>query len=84
MVALADTLTRLLDRPVVDQTGLNGNYKIALDLAREDMMNVARAAGANLPPGALGVGPGATGGAAGRPPIRRRAARSSAASSSSA
>jgi uncharacterized protein (TIGR03435 family) len=62
MVQLADTLTRLVDRPVIDQTGLKGNYKVALDLALADMMNVARAAGANLPPGALGAGPGGPGG----------------------
>jgi uncharacterized protein (TIGR03435 family) len=62
MVQLADTLTRLIDRPVIDQTGLKGNYKVALDLALGDMMNVARAAGANLPPGVLGVGPGGPGG----------------------
>jgi uncharacterized protein (TIGR03435 family) len=58
MVQLADTLTRLVDRPVIDQTGLKGNYRVALDLALGDMMNVARAAGANLPPGAFGAGPG--------------------------
>jgi uncharacterized protein (TIGR03435 family) len=63
MQTLADTITRLVDRPVVDMTGLAGNYKIALDLALEDMMNAARAAGINLPPGALGIVPGAAGGA---------------------
>jgi uncharacterized protein (TIGR03435 family) len=41
---------------------LKGNYNVALDLALGDMMNVARAAGANLPPGVLGVGPGGPGG----------------------
>jgi uncharacterized protein (TIGR03435 family) len=60
---LVDTLTRLLDRPVVDQTGLKGNYRMALDLARDDLMNAARAAGVAIPPGALGAGPGAPGGA---------------------
>ena len=63
MASLAETLTRFLDRPVVDQTGLKGNYKIALDLAREDLMNAVRAVGVPLPPGALGAAPGATGGA---------------------
>jgi uncharacterized protein (TIGR03435 family) len=62
MAQLADTLTPLVDRPVVDQTGLKGNYKFALDLARDDMMNAVRAAGVNLP-GALGAGPGGAGGA---------------------
>lgn len=56
---LVDTLTRLVDRPVVDETGLKGNYRMALDLARDDLMNAMRAAGVNLPPGALGSGPGA-------------------------
>jgi uncharacterized protein (TIGR03435 family) len=63
MAALAETLTRFLDRPVVDQTGLKGNYKIALDLAREDLMNAVRAVGVPIPAGALGAAPGATGGA---------------------
>jgi uncharacterized protein (TIGR03435 family) len=65
MAMLAETLTRFLDRPVVDETGLKGSYKIALDLAREDMMNAVRAAGVALPPGALGAGPGGAGGAPG-------------------
>jgi uncharacterized protein (TIGR03435 family) len=61
MAQLADALTRFLDRPVVDQTGLKGNFKIALDLTRDELMNVARAMGAPLPPGAFGPGPaGAT------------------------
>jgi uncharacterized protein (TIGR03435 family) len=64
MASLADTLTGFLDRPVVDQTGLKGNYKIALDLAREDLMNAARAVGVALPPGAFG---GAAPGPAGAP-----------------
>jgi uncharacterized protein (TIGR03435 family) len=63
MPILADTLTRLVDRPVVDMTGLNGTYKITLDLARDDLMNAVRAAGVNLPPAALGAGPGVPGGA---------------------
>jgi uncharacterized protein (TIGR03435 family) len=58
-----DTLTRLLDRPVVDQTALKGNYRMALDLARDDLMNAARAAGVAIPPGALGGGLGTPGGA---------------------
>ncbi len=61
MAQLVDTLTRLLDRPVVDQTGLKGNYKVSLDLAREDMMNAARAVGVALPPGALGALAGGAG-----------------------
>jgi uncharacterized protein (TIGR03435 family) len=63
MSQLADTLTRMLDRPVVDQTGLTGNYKVALELARDDLMSVARAAGVGVPAGAFGAGPGGPGGA---------------------
>ena len=63
MSQLADALTRFLDRPVVDMTELRGNYKVAIDLALEDMMNAARAAGVTLPPGAFGPGSGAPGAA---------------------
>jgi uncharacterized protein (TIGR03435 family) len=62
MTQLSDALTRFLDRPVVDMTELKGNYKVAIDLALSDMMNAVRGAGINLPPGALGDGPGAPGG----------------------
>jgi uncharacterized protein (TIGR03435 family) len=55
LAQLAETLTRLVDRPVIDQTGLKGNYKIALDLAREDLMTAARAVGVPLGAGALGA-----------------------------
>jgi len=61
MTQLSDALTRFLDRPVVDMTELKGNYKVAIDLALTDMMSAVRAAGLNLPPGALGDG-GAAGG----------------------
>ena len=63
MTQLSDTLARLLDRPVVDQTELKGNYKVVLELALADMMNAVRAAGVNLPPGAFGAGPASTAGA---------------------
>jgi uncharacterized protein (TIGR03435 family) len=64
---LVDTLTRLLDRPVVDQTGLKGAYKMTLDLARDDLINAIKAAGVAIPPGAPGAGPGAPGGAPAAP-----------------
>jgi uncharacterized protein (TIGR03435 family) len=64
---LADTLTRLLDRPVVDQTGLKGTYKMTLELARDDLMNAVKAAGVAIPPGVLGAGAGAPGGAPAAP-----------------
>jgi uncharacterized protein (TIGR03435 family) len=33
----------VVDRPVVDKTGLTGKYDVAVDLSPEDAMNVARA-----------------------------------------
>ncbi len=59
MVALADALSRFVDRPVVDMTDLKGGYQVGLDLSMADLMKAARAAGAVLPPGmAAGGGPG--------------------------
>ena len=64
MTELADALTPFLDRPVVDETGLKGNFKIALDLPMEAMFslmqNMARNAGmpAPGPGGPDGRGPG--------------------------
>jgi uncharacterized protein (TIGR03435 family) len=57
MAALAQALTPMLDRPVVDHTELKGAFTIALDLSLQDLMQVARAsgAGANLP--AIGGAP---------------------------
>jgi len=42
-------------RTVVDKTGLKGNYQIALDIPMADLMNMARAAGANVPDSAPGA-----------------------------
>jgi uncharacterized protein (TIGR03435 family) len=58
MTDLVRTLTPMLDRPVVDRTGLTGAYQIALDLTMQDMMSAARSAGigANLPPAAAPQG----------------------------
>jgi uncharacterized protein (TIGR03435 family) len=59
MQALADTLARFMDRPVVDETGLTATYDISLTLAPEDfgalMVRSAIAAGINLPPQAMKV-----------------------------
>jgi uncharacterized protein (TIGR03435 family) len=41
MAALADRLTQFLDRPVVDATGLQGNYQVTLDLSTEAMRGMA-------------------------------------------
>jgi uncharacterized protein (TIGR03435 family) len=57
MAALADSLTRYLDRPVVDMTELNGNYDFDLELSPEDyramLIRSAIGAGVVLPPEAL-------------------------------
>ena len=45
MASLAQQLTPMLDRPVVDHTGLKGAYTIALDLSIQDMMQVAQKSG---------------------------------------
>jgi uncharacterized protein (TIGR03435 family) len=61
MAALADTLSRFFERPVVDLTELKGTYQVALDLSMEDLRNAARTMGM--------MGPGMGGGRDGaRPP----------------
>jgi uncharacterized protein (TIGR03435 family) len=60
MAVFADMLARFVDRPVVDQTELKGNYQVALDLSMEVISGMARSAGVMMP------GPGAGGGEAGR------------------
>jgi len=49
MDKFAETLAPFLDKPVVDMTGLKGNYQVALDLSLEDLKNVARKAGVAMP-----------------------------------
>ena len=58
MAELAQTLTPMLDRPVVDRTGLAGAFQIVLDLSIQDAMQAARSAGmgANLPMAAPAAG----------------------------
>ena len=55
--AMAETLARFVDRPVVDMTELKGNYDFTLQFAPEDftgmMLRAAVAAGIALPPEAL-------------------------------
>ena len=71
MPKLAEQITPMLDRPVVDMTELKGAYQVALELSMMDMMAVARAAGANIPGaapmGAAGGGPAGAGPAAADP-----------------
>ncbi|MCU1334876.1 MAG: hypothetical protein JWO19_457 [Bryobacterales bacterium] len=63
MANLAQMLTPMLDRPVVDHTGLTGAFQIALDLSMQDMMQAARSSGI-----AAGIAPGTGAGPAGLAP----------------
>jgi uncharacterized protein (TIGR03435 family) len=67
MPAFAAMISRFVDRPVVDQTGLKGNYQVALDLSMADMMRVARANGAAVPVPGPGGAPGGAADAASDP-----------------
>jgi len=57
MAQLAELLTRFMDRPVVDSTGLNGQYDFSLQLTPEDraalLIRSAINAGITLPPQAM-------------------------------
>jgi uncharacterized protein (TIGR03435 family) len=50
MAALAEILSRILDRPAVDMTGLKGVYQLTLNLSMQDMHAMVQAAGV-MPPG---------------------------------
>jgi uncharacterized protein (TIGR03435 family) len=50
IAALADMLSRILDRPVVDMTGLTGLYRLTLNLSQQDMHAMVEASGV-MPPG---------------------------------
>ncbi len=54
MAAFSDMLSNMLDRPVVDQTGIQGNYDITLDVSMEDLGGLRKMPGP--PPGAGGPG----------------------------
>ena len=57
MKAFAEMLSvGVVERPVVDMTGLSGNYEVAVDLSQEDAMNAARASVSFLPRGGGGGG----------------------------
>lgn len=63
VAALVDTLTPLVDRPVLDMTDLKGTYQIALDLPIDDLQILAQRQAA-----ALGIQmPGAPAGANANP-----------------
>jgi uncharacterized protein (TIGR03435 family) len=57
---LAEGLAPMVDLPVVDMTELKGRYDVALDVSMQEMMNIARKAGANVPgppPSGAGANP---------------------------
>ena len=60
MQDFASLLSPMLDRPVVDHTELKGNWQLSLDLAMQDMMQMARGSGmmSGRPGGAMGTGTG--------------------------
>jgi uncharacterized protein (TIGR03435 family) len=64
MEKFAEMLSGFVDRPVVDQTELKGNYQVALDISMDDLRNVARKAGMAVPMGGAPGGAAAAGGAA--------------------
>jgi uncharacterized protein (TIGR03435 family) len=74
MSGFADMLTKFSQitggggRQVVDMTGLKGSYEVSLDFSLADMMNMARAAGVDIPAGAGGAAPGASPAAAASDP----------------
>ncbi|HTS64160.1 MAG TPA: TIGR03435 family protein [Candidatus Acidoferrales bacterium] len=45
MSGFADMLSRLMDRPVIDMTGLDGKYDLTLEVAMEDLIGMKRMAG---------------------------------------
>jgi uncharacterized protein (TIGR03435 family) len=49
MAALADNLSRMVDRPVVDMTGLKGKYQVALEVSSADLIAMARTLGVAVP-----------------------------------
>jgi uncharacterized protein (TIGR03435 family) len=57
LASFAEVLTRFVDRPVLDQSGLTGNYDVVLNIAPEDYMPLMVRSGVNagvsLPPQAL-------------------------------
>lgn len=64
MDGLAEMLTKVMQgRQVVDQTGIKGNYQVAIDLSLTELMAMAReqakTMGISLPPGAGGASGGA-------------------------
>jgi uncharacterized protein (TIGR03435 family) len=59
MTLLIEQLSRFMDHPVVDMTGLKGTYQVVLDISPEDIRNAMRSAGVAMPAGAGGAAGGA-------------------------
>jgi len=74
MAGFADMLSRFFQmtggggRQVVDMTELKGNYEVSLDFSLADLMNMARAAGEDIPSGVGGSAPGTSPAAAASDP----------------
>lgn len=71
MLQLAEMLTRMVEKPVLDMTNLKGNYQASLGLSMVDLLGMARANSLTaglLPPGGLNNPFGARGGNAAQPP----------------
>jgi uncharacterized protein (TIGR03435 family) len=49
MDRLAEKLTELSDRPIVNMTGLEGDFQVTLDIAVSEAINAARRAGVAMP-----------------------------------
>ena len=64
MVNLVDTLSQLVDKPVIDMTELKGTYQFAMDLPMEEMLVLAQRQvaqlGLQIPMGAPVAVPGAS------------------------
>lgn len=56
MAKLAESTSPMLDRPIMDMTGLTGKFDVTLDLSMADIMSTARKFGANVPPTPGGAG----------------------------
>lgn len=51
MGGFVDSLSRFLDRPVLDKTELAGRYDMDLEISQEDMRNMMRSQGMSMPMG---------------------------------
>jgi uncharacterized protein (TIGR03435 family) len=61
MGGLSDMLSTLLDRPVVDMTGIEGEYDVTLDVAPEELVGMRKAMPAGAPPPEHARAPGESG-----------------------